>query len=254
MRIIVAGSKGYIGTAVLLHILQVKAITHVYALSRASKDTPTTAVSKPHSKVTEIQLTDEEFERWPQELLDQFAKVGVRACIWCIGGPPSSFPNTDACEKANIDLPLEAAMALSRSIGPDQTQPFRFIYLSVAGAERNPNVTLWTQAQLRKVKGAAENKLLEVQAAFEAEHGEGMFEVFCLRLGTVLQGGKTTANIIKEGMYTSVNMERFVEVCCEVAMNGWFEDEGGKRQGGVVENAEILGPEWADVNKVPAFS
>jgi len=252
MRVIVAGSKGHIGTAVLLHTLQVQAITHVYALSRAPKDTPTTAVSRPHSKVTEIQLTDAEFEQWPQELLDQFVKVGVKACIWCIGGPPGSFPSLDAAEKANIDLPLEAAMALSRSLVPDKA--FRFVYLSVTGAERNPNAGLWTQAQLRKMKGAAENKLLEVQAAFEAEHGQGMFEVFCLRLGTVLEGGKTTANIIKEGMYTSVNMDRFVSVCCEVAMHGWFEDEGGKRNGGVVENAEILGPEWAEINKLPAFS
>lgn len=252
MRIIVAGSKGYVGTAVLLHVLQLKAIEHVYALSRVPKDAPSTAVSRPHSKVTEIQLTDAEFEQWPQELLDQFAKVGVRACIWCVGGPTGSFPNLDAAERANIDLPLEAAMALSRSLKP--VKPFRFVYLSVAGAERNANASLWTQPQLRKMKGAAENKLLEVQAAFEHEHGQGMFEVFCLRLGTVLQGGKTAANIIKEGMYTSVHMERLVYVCCEVAMNGWFEDEGGKRRGGVVENAEILGPDWAEVNKLPAFS
>ena len=252
MRIIVAGSKGYIGTAVLLRTLQVPAVTHIYALSRASQDTPNTAVSRPHSKVTEIQLTDSEFQQWPQELLDQFAKVGVKACIWCIGGPPGSFPNTDAAETANIDLPLEAAMALSRALVPDKT--FRFVYLSVAGAERNTNATLWTQAHLRRMKGAAENKLLEVQEAFEAEHGQGMLEVFCLRLGTVLKGGKTAYNIVQEGMYTSINMERFVAVCCEIAMNGWFEDEGGKRKGGVVENAEMLGPDWAEVNKLPAFS
>jgi nucleoside-diphosphate-sugar epimerase len=257
MQIIVAGSKGFIGNALILQIIKSRVITHVFSLVRAVQGAP--SIAKPHSKVTEISLLKDEFENWPQELIDQFTKVGVQACIWCIGGAPGQFPDLKAAHEANIELPLAAIKALSVVAAPKtrtfsgsaRDQPIRFIYLSVSGAERNQNASLWTQIALRKIKGAAEQALFDFHKRFEQEQGEDLLELFALRLGTVLAGGKTTANIIKEAAITSCNVERVAKVCCEVATDGWFDDDGDRRLGGVIENAEVLGPDWADIDKFP---
>jgi len=270
MRIIVAGSRGFIGNAILLRILKDTSITHVYAINRSSTpsdsssdpSSPTTSapVARPHSKVTEIALSDEEFASWPQELIDQLTKVGVKACIWCVGGLPGAFPDLTAAYHANVELALAAAQALSRISlfangrmfsGAKKEKPFRFVYLSVAGAERDPNARLWTQAQLRKMKGAAELALFDFQQTFEAENGAGPLEMFALRLGKVLAGGKTTANIVTEAAITSINVEKVAKVCCDIATDGWYGEDGRKQIGGVVENKDVLGPDWADIDKYP---
>lgn len=283
MHIVVCGHRSFIGNAILLHALKTPFIEHIYAISRfeaqpagstTGPQPPPPSVSRPHSKVTEILLTPEEFTSWPEELLDQLAKVNVRACIWCIGGPPAKFADTTAAEIANIELPLAAASALAKAIGPkiernaaesilqnamagrrpvkDLHKPFRFIYLSISGAERNPAASLWVQAQYRKMKGAAEAALFDQQAFFSQDY-PGVFEVYSLRLGKVLMGGKTAQNIITEGIQTSINVERVAKVCCDVAYGGWWEDDGDKRRGGILENAEILGSDWAEVPKTTRF-
>lgn len=286
MHIAICGHRSFIGNAILLHALKQPFITHIYAISRFEELPPTTggnednppayapppSVSHPHSKVTEILLTPEEFTVWPEQLLDQLVKVNVRACIWCIGGPPGKFKNTAAAEAANIELPLAAASALAKAICPkiernvaedmvrgkrgneikNAAKPFRFIYLSISGAERNPAASLWVQAQYRKMKGAAEAALFD-QQAFVAQDYPLLFEVFSLRLGKVLPGGKTAGNIITEGLSTSINAERVAQVCINIAYDGWFEEDGDRRRGGILENVEVLGPDWAEVPMTTRF-
>ena len=36
-----------------------------------------------------------------------------------------------------------------------------------------------------------------------------------------------------------------------VATDGWYGEDGRKQIGGVVENKDVLGPDWADIDKYP---
>ena len=62
---------------------------------------------------------------------------------------------------------------------------------------------------------------------------------------------KTTANIVTEAAITSVNVDKVAKVCCDIATDGWYGEDGRKQNGGVVENKDVLGPDWADIDKYP---
>ena len=113
--------------------------------------------------------------------------------------------------------------------------------MSAAGAERDQFRSLWSQAQTRKMKGAAEKALLGVA---ESESSQGMFEAYFLRLGRVLPGGQTMQNVATEAVTVSINNERVAKFAINTVIDGRSEAEGGS----VAENAVVLGDDWADIN------
>lgn len=121
-----------------------------------------------------------------------------------------------------------------------RSHAFRFIYLSIAGAEQNQFASLWSQAQTRKAKGAAEKGLLEYAETREP----GTFEVYALRLGPVLPGGQCAYNIIQEGIRTCISDFLAARCCINLALDGRTKQEGGS----ILENADCLGEDWADIN------
>lgn len=147
-------------------------------------------------------------------------------------------------------LPLQAAEAFATFLAPTPSsvpkkgtrkQPFRFLYMSVAGAEQDSFRSLWSQAQTRKMKGAAEKGLFELA---DGETYQGMFEVYALRLGKVLPGGQTVANILSEAVSSNVSVERVGRFCINTVLDGRTEEAGGR----ICESAQILGDDWSEIN------
>lgn len=81
MKIVVTGATGLIGSEVLRQCLKKNNnyITHVYAVVRKPL-TDRSIAQDP--RCTEI--VHEDFEHWPEHLLELFKQEGVRACIWCV--------------------------------------------------------------------------------------------------------------------------------------------------------------------------
>lgn len=147
---------------------------------------------------------------------------------------------------ANVALPVIAAEAFQTELATQGLdRPFRFVYFSVTGAEQDQFRGLWARAQTRKMKGAAERALFEV-AERDAGDAERLFEVYCLRLGRVLEGGQTMGNVLTEAVSSSVTLERVAKKSLEVVMYGCRDGEGRSKK--IVENAEVLGEDWAEVN------
>lgn len=111
----------------------------------------------------------------------------------------------------------------------------------MAGAEQDQFVSLWSQAQSRKAKGAAEKGLID----YAQTRDPATFQVYCLRLGPVLPGGQTAYNIIQEGIKTCISDFLVARKCINLALDGRI-DEGGP----ILENADCLGDDWADMNTV----
>ena len=74
MKVILAGSTGFIGREVLEQCLQSPSITSIIALSR--RDLPSSVARNPKVKVTIV----EDFLSYPQSLLQDIK--GAEACIW----------------------------------------------------------------------------------------------------------------------------------------------------------------------------
>lgn len=159
----------------------------------------------------------------------------------------TSFSSLEEAQKANIALPLSAAEAFVRDLvcAPSEAKakPFRFVYMSVAGAERDGFRSLWSNAQMRKMKGAAEKGLCEI---VEGDAAQGMLEVYFLRLGKVQAGGQSLANIAQQSVSWAVSQERVARCAINTVLDGRSEEQGGR----VVENAVVLGDDWADVNTI----
>lgn len=80
MKIIVTGATGLIGSEVLRQCFKKNSfITHAYAVVRTPLADRKLA---QNPKCTEIVMED--FEHWPEHLLELFKQEGVRACIWFV--------------------------------------------------------------------------------------------------------------------------------------------------------------------------
>jgi NAD dependent epimerase/dehydratase family enzyme len=80
MKVIITGSTGLVGSAVIREAIANDSITHAFVLSR--KDLPKEIGDS--AKVTVIPHAD--FSTYPEDLLTQLA--GCEACIWCVIARP----------------------------------------------------------------------------------------------------------------------------------------------------------------------
>lgn len=170
----------------------------------------------------------------------------------CIGGIVGKFKDLEEAQRVNVALPQAAAEAFAIHVAPTTAEvlampkkkrghAFRFIYLSMAGAEQDQFASLWSQGQSRKAKGAAEKGLFE----YAQTRDPATFEVYALRLGPVLPGGQTVYNIVQMGIKTCISDFLAARKCINLALDG-RGDEGGP----ILENADCLGDDWGDMNSL----
>ncbi|KAI5364945.1 Putative NAD(P)-binding domain superfamily [Septoria linicola] len=273
MKIIVAGSTGFVGSEILSQLIAHNYITHIYLLSRRPHPDAKVNSSK---RITQI-LHEFDSESYPENLIQRFRDEGVEACIWSLGGPVASFKNIDEARKVGVNYPAAAAEAFNDGIakhfepyfGYPEKQPavgqkrfpFRFVFISGWGAEQDQFKRLWMYSESRKIKGAAEKALFDIasraeekgvnvgegqDAAVNARHNAGethrCFEVVALRPGGVLRGdSEGMLNIITEAVIPSIAVQRLAKTAIKVAFHG----ADGKT---ILENKDCLGEDWASVN------
>ena len=262
MKIILTGTTGFVGLAVLQYCINSPYIHHIYSLTRS----PLPAQYSSNPKVTEIIHRD--FTSWPGPQLQTLRDAGVNGCIWCLGGALTRFSSHDEAMTANVSYAIQAAEAFVKDLIPRPSdvaeevvapnskkgsqgkgrkkQPFRLVYMSVAWAEQNQFRSLWSQAQTRKMKGAAEKGLFEIA---DGDTASGMLEVYCFRLGRVLPGGQTMGNVATQSVSTCVSVERVAKRAHDYIVDGGRAGDNGEIER-IVENATVLGEDWADINTI----
>nr|OQO18253.1 hypothetical protein B0A51_12584 [Rachicladosporium sp. CCFEE 5018] len=248
-NILIVGANGFVGLEVLTLALKNPYLTQIYTLSRQ----PLPNNLSSHKKVT--QLLHPDFNTIPPALYETLRDSGVQACIWAVGKPNlKQYKNLDEARDVLIQLPVKVAEDLAKTCavpameaqGGKFIHPFRFVFVSAWGAERDSNRSLWVWGESRKIKGAAEKALVDIMEASEIVDGKRSFEVTCLRAGTVLRRGKDLGTVIAMGTTPSIAVDLLARRAIGVALDGEVD---GKR---ILENAEIMGPDWADINIINA--
>ena len=168
-HIIITGATGSAGAAVLTHALESPIISRVSVLSRRP-----VKLAEGQAKADVIIHSD--FETYPEEVLSRLQ--GATGCVWA-QGISSRGMNEDEYIKITVDYPLAAARAFS-TLGPKMN----FVYVSGEGADMEKQQGGMMYA---RVKGAAERKLLELQAELEPLH------VYNIRPGVINPAGKYLA-------------------------------------------------------------
>lgn len=203
----------------------------------------------------------------------------------------ASYPDINFAHRVNVELPLIALQALSTALAPaaegtfsttaraastaahvglfsfytaDKSEPalpFRFIYFSMVGAERNQAASLWTQAADRKCKGAAEKALFDSADQHSADLMEREtaggaanampLEVYALRLPRIVPGGQTTANVLLAAVGGGINVERVAASVVDMTMYGRRDNAAHVIPGSaVIESIDVFGEDWAQINTI----
>jgi len=151
MKVILFGGTGMVGQGVLRECIADAAVEQVLLVVRKA-----TGAGSP--KV--VELVHQDFFDWA-DVEDQFA--GFDTCLFCLGVSALGMTEGDY-RRTTYDLTLAVAEMLSR-VGSTKT----FIYVSGQGTNATGRQN-WA-----RVKGAIENKLLEMPFA----------QVFCFRPGYI---------------------------------------------------------------------
>ncbi|KFY28215.1 hypothetical protein V493_03047 [Pseudogymnoascus sp. VKM F-4281 (FW-2241)] len=211
MKIILTGSTGVVGSAVLQQCLQNASITSIVVLSRR----PLSAnFSSPKLKV--IILTD--FLTYPEDVLAQLDDA--QACIWALGGMVSKYPNVEMAREVIIEYPLAAAAAIIVRLRTQKSTGGKFRFVSVSGmaAVRDMNKKLWIFKDSRQIKGELENGMIDL-----AERNPDSFEVFLARVGSVIPKDNFTLSIIgplTSGIQPIIRDDELAIAMVDIALNG----------------------------------
>jgi len=162
-HIIVTGSTGLAGSAILAECLASPAIAKVSILSRRPVDF---ARANPKAQV----IIHSDYSSYPPSTLDQIR--GATGCIWA-QGKSSIGMQTDEYTTLTRDWPLAAAKAMADL--PEQGEKFKFVYISGEGADPTEK----SSQMFGRVKGRAEKNLLAAATAKPA------LSVYNLRPGAI---------------------------------------------------------------------
>ncbi|KAL8739863.1 MAG: hypothetical protein Q9190_007375 [Brigantiaea leucoxantha] len=149
-HIILTGTTGTCGAAVLAHCLSHPSISQISILSRKP-------VRQAEGQSKARVILHQDFASYPDSLLQELK--GATACIWSLG---VSTSEVKAAEYKTIThtYPLAAAKAFSTI-----SQNFNFVYVSGGGVTRNPSPLPLITPLFSRIKGQAETALLSLRTS-----------------------------------------------------------------------------------------
>lgn len=202
MRVILSGSTGYIGSEVLTQCLNHPSITTVILLTRRD---PGGLAENPKVKV--ILVSD--FTSYDESTLDELEAAD--AAIWCLG-------TYHGDEKVDIEFPLTFIRAIkARALEP---KAFRYVQLGGAFTEPPPREgqgerSLWYFANGRRIRGAAEARVLECSD----DAVQNAFEVYLVKPGAVLPRNGAILQCVL-GSFLSIGITELGATMVDLAVYG----------------------------------
>jgi uncharacterized protein YbjT (DUF2867 family) len=141
MHIILTGATGLVGSGVLDALLKASDVTRISILSR--RPVPMVqAVAAADPRVNVILHSD--FSKYDDQLLEKLR--GAQGCVWALGISQTKVKTDEEYIDITKTYALAAAEALSKRLprndndGNNDTEPFRFVYVSGEGATQTPGI------------------------------------------------------------------------------------------------------------------
>ncbi|KAK0672396.1 hypothetical protein QBC41DRAFT_313750 [Cercophora samala] len=187
MKLIVAGSTGFVGAEIIRQALSNPHIVSVVALSRRPAPTPQNL--EPTADLTKLKsVTIDDFgEEYPDSVKEELSNAD--ACIWTIAiTPAKSRLNTwEQTVKVCRDYAIRGIETISQlPRGNANGKPFRFVYISGYNCERDQSKKpMWPLRDYLLMRGEAESRILEF-----AQRSNGALAVLIAKPGLILGYGK----------------------------------------------------------------
>ncbi|KAK4110896.1 hypothetical protein N656DRAFT_790777 [Canariomyces notabilis] len=202
MKLVVAGSTGFLAGEIIRQALSNPTITSVVALGRRPAPEPQNAgPSADASKLKSVIL-----ENFDTEYSESVKKElsGADACIWTIAITPSqyrSFP-WEQVVKVCRDYALRGVETISQLPRDGQGKPFRFVYVSGNNAERDPNKKPMILGDYCLMRGEAEARILEY-----ASKSNGTVEA-CIAKPGVINGPGKESTLFKRAFFSLIGVPK----------------------------------------------
>ncbi|AEO71933.1 uncharacterized protein THITE_2148503 [Thermothielavioides terrestris NRRL 8126] len=189
MKLIVAGSTGFVATEVIRQALANPAVASVVALGRRKAPEPQRLdPGADVSKFTSVVLENFDNE-YPESV--KGALAGADACIWTIAVTPSKSKTVprEQVIKVSRDYAVKCLETLSRLPREgDSKKPLRFIYISGHKAERDQSKKPLIIGDYLLIRGEAETRILET-----AKQTGGAVQAAVAKPGLISGPGKKTS-------------------------------------------------------------
>ncbi|KAK4151600.1 hypothetical protein C8A00DRAFT_17008 [Chaetomidium leptoderma] len=193
MKLIVAGSTGFVATEVIRQALSIPAITSIVALGRRPASEPqNTGPNADPTKLKSVILEDFGSE-YPESVKKELS--GADACIWTIAITPSQLKTTpwEHTVKVCRDFAIRGLETIAQ-LPRDGTakKPLRFIYMSGNNAERDQTKKPMILGEYCLLRGEAESLILEY-----AKKSNGAVEACIAKAGLISSPEKPTPMLQK---------------------------------------------------------
>ncbi|KAI1821672.1 hypothetical protein F4861DRAFT_448990 [Xylaria intraflava] len=184
MKLVIAGSTGFLATELIRQALAHSGIASVIALGRREASLPpSTELDSSKAKLKSVICRD--FETYPENVKTEIA--GADACIWTIAITPSKSKLVaweETC-KISRDYAVAAIKTMSQLRRDDTSSKFRFIYVSGASAERDKSRKPLILGDYCLMRGEAESLILA-----SAQESNGTTEACIARPGLIQDPNK----------------------------------------------------------------
>ncbi|RDL36229.1 Uncharacterized protein BP5553_06841 [Venustampulla echinocandica] len=185
MKLIVAGSTGFVATEVIRQALFYPAVTSIVALARRETTIPQNV--GPDADAAKLKsVVCEDFGNYPESVKKELA--GADACIWLIAVTPSKQNKMPWGEvrKICLDYTVTGIETMGQMPRASTDKPFRFIYTSGAHSERDPSKKPWLLGDYCVMRGEAESRVLGY-----AKKSGGAIEACVAKPGLIDAPGRT---------------------------------------------------------------
>ncbi|KAK3305261.1 uncharacterized protein B0T15DRAFT_531771 [Chaetomium strumarium] len=198
MKLVVAGSTGFVATEVIRQALSNPSITSVVALGRRPAPEPQSTGSRADLTKLRSVTVDDLGEEYPDHVKKELS--GADACIWTIAITPSKSKlfSWEQTIKVCRDYAIRGIETISQLVHESQKdKPFRFVYISGDRAERDPKKKPWILGDYCLMRGEAEERILEY-----AQRSDGAVEACTAKPGLISGPGKPATLVTQ--VFTSV--------------------------------------------------
>ncbi|KAK0665315.1 hypothetical protein QBC41DRAFT_328100 [Cercophora samala] len=192
MKLIIAGSTGFVATELIRQSLSNPLITSLIALGRKPSPPPNPSTLLPNadlSKLKSVVLDDFDCADYPDNVKSDLANAD--ACIWTIAITPPQL--TTVPWETTVRVCRDYAVNGVRIISSlTEKRPFRFVYISGTNAVRDPARKPLLLGEYCVLRGEAENKIIEFGRA-----SGGRVEVAVAKPGIISGPTKETGVLAK---------------------------------------------------------
>ncbi|VUC29976.1 unnamed protein product [Clonostachys rosea] len=225
MKIVIAGSTGFVATEVIRQALSIPDITKIVALGRREISPPAgLRANSDESKLQSVVLQD--FLNYPDNVKKELE--GADVVIWTIAISPSKLKTVTWEETCTIsrDYAIKGIETITHLPREGKAQPLRFIYMSGSNAERDQTKKPLLMGDYLLMRGDAETKILTY-----AKESNGLVEAQVTKTGIVEDPNKINP-VAKVGRaflrslvgLPKVNVEDAAAALLDQAIKGFTKD------------------------------